>query len=77
MEFQFGDINNDGNIDFAAAHQSGTPYFGDGTGNFTLMHNNLPAPGNTGLKGVSLGDVNNDGAKDLAFLTNTGGGVNV
>ena len=77
MEFQFGDMNNDGNLDFAVAHQSGTPYFGDGTGNFTLMQNNLPAPGNTGLKGVSLGDVNNDGAKDLAFLTGTSGGVNV
>jgi len=77
MEFMFGDMNNDGNMDFAAAHQSGTPYFGDGLGNFTLMHNNLPAAGNTGLKGVSMGDVNNDGAKDLAFLSNTGGTVNV
>ena len=77
MEFQFGDMNNDGNIDFAAAHQSGTPYFGDGTGNFILKHNNLPAAGNTGLKGVSLGDVNNDGAKDLAFIVTPGGSVNV
>lgn len=76
MEFSFGDINNDGNLDFAAAHQYGTPYFGDGTGNFTLKHNNLPSPGNSGLKGTSLGDVNNDGAKDLAFI-GTGGSVNV
>src|SRR4030095_725656 len=36
MEFQFGDINNDGYLDFAVAHQYGTPYFGDGNGNFTL-----------------------------------------
>jgi hypothetical protein len=70
-------MNNDGNLDFAVAHQNGTPYFGDGSGNFTLKHNNLPPAGTSGLKGVSLGDVNNDGAQDLAFIASTGGGVNV
>ncbi|MEK9137766.1 MAG: VCBS repeat-containing protein, partial [Bacteroidota bacterium] len=44
MDFIFGDMNGDGNLDFAVAHQAGTPYFGDGSGNFTLRHNNLPAP---------------------------------
>jgi hypothetical protein len=77
MEFVFGDINNDGNADFAAAHQYGTPYFGDGTGNFVLKHNNLPPAGNTGYRSVALGDVNNDGGKDLAFIVSTGGAVNV
>ena len=77
MEFVFGDINNDGNEDFAAAHQYGTPYFGDGTGNFVLKHNNLPAAGNTGYRSVALGDVNNDGGKDLAFIVSSGGAVNV
>jgi hypothetical protein len=72
MDFVFGDINNDGNLDFAVAHQYGTPYFGDGMGGFTLRQNNLPAPGNSGYRGISLGDVNNDGAKDLAFITGSG-----
>jgi len=76
MDFVFGDMNNDGNIDFAVAHQNGTPYFGDGTGNFTLKHNNLPAPGNMGFKGISLGDVNNDGLKELSFV-GSGGSLNV
>lgn len=77
MEFVFGDINNDGNADFAAAHQYGAPYFGDGTGNFTLKHNNLPPAGNTGFRSVALGDVNNDGGKDLGLIVSSGGAVNV
>lgn len=72
MEFYFGDFNKDGNLDFAVTHQYGTPYFGDGTGLFTLKHNNLPAPGNIGFKGVSVGDVNKDGADDLSFIGTSG-----
>jgi hypothetical protein len=77
MEFVFGDINNDGNSDFAAAQQYGAPYFGDGMGNFILKHNNLPPSGNTGFRSVALGDVNNDGGKDIAFIVSSGGAVNV
>jgi hypothetical protein len=76
MEFVFGDIDNDGNVDFAASHQYGTPYFNDGTGNYTLKHNNLPSPGSAGIRGCSLGDVDNDGAKELALIS-SGGGVQV
>src|SRR4030095_13643878 len=72
MDFVFGDMNGDGNLDFAVAHNAGTPYFGDGTGNFVLRHNNLPAPTNSGFRGVSLGDVNGDGSKDLAFIESAG-----
>lgn len=68
MDIVFGDMNNDGNLDAAVAHSYGTPYFGDGMGNFTLQQTGLPAPGNGGFRGVSLGDVDNDGAKDLAFI---------
>jgi hypothetical protein len=67
-EFVFGDINNDGNIDFAVTHQYGTVYFGDGRGNFNLGHRNLPSPGNLGYRSVSLGDVDNDGGKELGFI---------
>ena len=63
--FEFGDFNNDGYPDFAARHQDGTIYFGDGTGQFTLMDVNLPA---TSYHGTSVGDVNNDGADDIAFV---------
>lgn len=76
MEFYFSDFNNDGNLDFTVAHQNGLVYFGNGLGGFTLMQNNLPAPGSSGMKGVSVGDVNNDGAGDLAFI-GSGGSVQV
>jgi hypothetical protein len=77
MDFVFGDINNDGNADFVVAQQYGAPYFGDGTGNFVLKHNNLPPAGNSGFASVALGDVNNDGGKDLGFIVPSGGAVNV
>ncbi len=76
MDFIFGDMNNDGNLDIAVAHNAGTPYFGDGSGGFVLRHNNLPAPTNFGFKGVSMGDVDGNGSKELAFIS-SGGAVNV
>ncbi|HYV93390.1 MAG TPA: T9SS type A sorting domain-containing protein [Chitinophagales bacterium] len=63
---QFGDINHDGNLDFVICNQYGSPYFGDGTGNFTLQQTNLPPPVD-GYEDVSLGDIDNDGDDDLAF----------
>jgi hypothetical protein len=68
LRFVFGDINNDGFTDFIVAHQFGAVYFGDGTGNFENVDGNLPAPGGIGYSGPSLGDVDNDGAKDIAFV---------
>ncbi|MCX7833210.1 MAG: FG-GAP-like repeat-containing protein [Ignavibacteria bacterium] len=76
MEFSFGDINKDGNLDLAGAHQYATVYFGNGNGGFTPAQYNLPAPPSSGHQGVSLGDVDNDGAMDVSFI-GSGGSVNV
>ena len=76
MIFQFGDINNDGNMDFIVDHESGTAYFGDGTGGFNINDLNLPSLDNVGRSGPSLGDADNDGGMDLAF-TNYDGGLHV
>lgn len=73
MIFDFGDINNDGILDFAVTHEYGTVYFGDGSGQFTVMDVNLPSGGGMGHWGTSLGDMNNDGADDLAFINSSGG----
>ena len=73
MIFQFGDINNDGFMDFIVGHQSGTAYFGDGTGNFVINDLGLPPAGSLGRFGPSLGDVDNDGGMDLAFTSSDGG----
>ncbi|NQS98346.1 MAG: T9SS type A sorting domain-containing protein [candidate division Zixibacteria bacterium] len=75
MVVQFGDINNDGNTDVATAYQNGNIYFGTGTGHFYNADYNLPAGGFWGLTGLSLGDVDNNGGMDLAYIAN--GGVNV
>jgi hypothetical protein len=73
MIFQFGDVNNDGFMDFVAGYENGTVYFGDGTGDFILKDLNLPPGGLVGRLGPSLGDVDNDGGMDLAFANNNGG----
>ncbi len=72
MDFTFGDINGDGNADFAAAHGDGKVYLGDGLGNFSLAQFNLPG----GMYIPDLGDLNNDGRDELAFTT-YGGNVKV
>ncbi|MCF8303456.1 MAG: VCBS repeat-containing protein [Bacteroidales bacterium] len=72
MLFDFGDLNNDGYMDFAVSHQYGSCYFGDGTGNFNLNDNGLPGGGSYGRSGTSIGDVNNDGAMDFAFVGSNG-----
>ncbi len=76
MLFEFGDINNDGFLDFCVSHEYGTIYFGDGTGDFVLKDENLPSSGGFGRMGTSLGDVDGNGGKDLAYI-NINGGIKV
>ncbi len=76
MHFIFCDVNADGNTDFCAAHQYGSIYLGDGQGNFVVADGNLPPAGNVGRVGPSIGDVDNDGDQDFAFV-NTNGGIEV
>ena len=73
--FQFGDVNGDGNPDFACGLSNGTVYLGNGAGGYTLTDGNLPAPGSGGRPGIALGDVTDDGRDELAFATATGIGV--
>lgn len=68
-----GDINNDGFLDIATAYESGTIWFGDGTGDFTLMDLNLPPAGSVGRYGIAIGDVDNDGGMDLSYVDYSGG----
>jgi hypothetical protein len=72
-EISFGDVNGDGNADFAVSQQYGTVYLGDGAGGFVLDDGNLPVAGSSLRLGISLGDVNGDGREDLAFRTSSGG----
>ncbi len=75
MEFYFRDVNRDGNLDMIAPHGTGNVWFGDGAGSFTPANTGLP--GSTyGLRGLSPGDVDNDGGCDVSF-TNSDGGVEV
>jgi hypothetical protein len=73
MDIDCGDVNNDGNADFAVSHQGGTVYIGDGSGSFLSGHGNLPPGGSLGLGGVALGDVNNDGGDEISFCNSNGG----
>ncbi|RKX69280.1 hypothetical protein DRP53_08675 [candidate division WOR-3 bacterium] len=73
MHFVFADFNRDGKADFAVGHQFGTVYIGDGSGGFTKGDGNLPPPGTLGHRGVSIGDVNNDGCDDIAFINSNRG----
>jgi hypothetical protein len=77
MLVEFGDFNRDGFLDFMASHQYGTIYFGDGTGDFVNNDAGLPVLGTfDARRGISVADVNNDGASDIAFV-NSNSGVEV
>lgn len=66
LRFVFGDINNDGFPDFVTTSSSAAVGLGDGTGNFTNAGAPLPGPQ---YRGPSIGDIDNDGDRDIAFVT--------
>ncbi len=72
-DFVFGDINRDGNVDFAATCELGTIYIGDGTGNWVMNNVGLPPSYPWGYYGISLGDVDNDGWLELSRVNDQGG----
>lgn len=74
--FAFAEINGDGHPDFVSAHQNGTVWFGDGTGNFVRQDTGLPPVPSGGRPGIAAGDVDNDGRDDISFV-NASGGVSV
>jgi hypothetical protein len=72
-DFAFDDVNMDGYVDILSVGDHGSPYFnsaqhgimvwfGDGEGNFENFMN-----GNFGYGGIAVGDVNNDGHKDVGY----------
>jgi PKD repeat protein len=69
MQFDFGDVNGDGNADFAVAHSFGLVYFGDGMGDFELADGNLPSS----YGSIALGDVTGDGRDELGLVSDSGG----
>jgi len=69
----FADFNGDGNADMATANRKGTVFLGDGHRRFRLADGNLPSMSSQGRLGLSVGDVNDDGRDDLAFVTPSGG----
>lgn len=77
MKIFFCDINNDGYLDFVAGHALGVAFFGDGTGNFINNDAGLPSfSGSNYPFGISVGDINNNGAFGLSYV-NTSGGLEV
>jgi len=67
------DINYDGFMDFISSHQSGTAYFGDGSGDFTNDDTGLPGVGNTARQGIDIARFTNMNAYGFSCINSSGG----
>jgi hypothetical protein len=66
LDFSFGDIDADGNLDLITSSEKGLVFFGDGKGDWTRR--DIGATNLVYGFGPSLGDVNNDGYLDVAGI---------
>jgi hypothetical protein len=64
---QFADVDGDGHLDVVSGNSVGTVWRGDGTGAFMPATGNLPT---FSWSGVHAGDVDGDGADEVAFIVN-------
>lgn len=73
------DLNNDGELDLVVGFMDGRAaawYENDGASTPSFVQHMLPTPAGHGVVKVDVGDINSDGAVDIAVaLNDTGGGV--
>ena len=74
---KIGDLDGDGLNDIAVVNLEGSLqlFFNNGAGSFDRVSLNSAWPSNSRIRGVDIGDLNNDGQNDIAvaFSTQTGG----
>jgi len=74
---KIGDLDGDGLNDIAVVNLEGSLqlFFNNGAGSFDRVSLNGAWPSNSRIRGVDIGDLNNDGRNDVAvaFSTQTGG----
>lgn len=70
--FEFGDINNDGFMDFVAAREGGVVYFGNGTGMFINASGGLPSTSVYTFDDVQLLNADSDPQLEMGFCYDGG-----
>ncbi|MBD3334622.1 MAG: T9SS type A sorting domain-containing protein [Candidatus Eisenbacteria bacterium] len=65
-----GDFNGDGHLDIASTRAGSYVLMGDGAFGFTIRIAGLPAGG---LRGIAAGDIDGDGAEDIACAVGSAG----